>query len=95
MKIELGKLAKEKKLFGMLETTWHVWHDSRYQIVLGEAATAAWNPDAISEATSDAQRDTRLAMALHLRQAAAPMKLTEYKKFGFAQKQVNAGESPE
>lgn len=90
----LGKLAKEKKLFGMLETTWHVWHDSRYQIVLGDAATTAWNPDAVSEANSDNMRDTRLAMALHLRQAAAPMKLTEYRKFGFAQKQVNPGESP-
>ena len=86
----LGKLAKREKLLGMLETTWHIYHDFRYQLILGTAACAAWNPDVIQPV-----QPTRFAMAQHLRQATAPMKLKEYEKFGFVQKQVNPGELPD
>jgi hypothetical protein len=88
--VSLGRLAAEKRLFGMLETTWHISHDRNFSSVYGTAACSAWNP-AVPKRTSI---ELRLCNAQHLRQIGWDMKLTEYEKTGYSQFQVDAGHHP-
>ena len=88
--VSLGRLAAEKRLFGMLETTWHISHDRNFSSIYGTAACSAWNPSAPRRTSIE----LRLCNALHLRQVGWDMKLTEYEKTGYSQFQVDAGQHP-
>ena len=84
--VSLGKMAAKEKLFGMLETTWHISHDRIHLVIFATAACAAWNPEAVN--------GSRLAVSYHVRQIGWDMKVTEYEKTGFAQNQVDPGHHP-
>ncbi len=86
----LGEAAAREKCFGMLETTWHIWHDFRYIYVFASAAYAAWNPAANPMTTLS----IRLTVAQHLRQIGWDMDLVEYEKTGWNQYQVDPGHHP-
>ena len=88
--ISLGRLAAKEKLFGMLETTWHIWHDHHHAAVFGVSSCAAWNPDKAPKVSLS----FRLATAYHIRQIGWDMKLSEYEKTGFSQYQVDPGHHP-
>ena len=85
-----GKLAAEKKMFGMLETTWHKNHDLTHAVIFGTAACSAWNP-AVPQLVSI---ELRLSIAHHLRQIGWDMKTAEYEKTGFSQYQMDCGQHP-
>ena len=85
-----GKMAAREKLFGMLETTWHIFHDRNAVAVYCCAAGAAWNPDAIPENSLA----NRLALAQHTRQVDWDMKANEYTHTGWCQYQLTYGEYP-
>ena len=88
--VSLGRLAAKEKLFGMLETTWHISHDLQFRNIYGTAAASAWNPDAVSS-----QRfRQRLSVSHHLRQIGWDMGVSEYEKTGFSQYQVDPGHHP-
>ncbi len=88
--VSLGKMAAKEKLFGMLETTWHISHDRIHLLIFATAACAAWNPETIP--TGALSR--RLAVSYHVRQIGWDMKVSEYEKTGFAQYQVDPGHHP-
>lgn len=85
-----GKMAAQENLFGMLETTWHIFHDRKAVAVYCCAAGAAWNPGAIPENSLA----NRLALAQHTRQVDWDMGVNEYTHTGFCQYQVTYGEYP-
>ena len=86
----LGEMAQKKNLFGMLETTWHIFHDFHFLAVTVTAATAAWNPEKATYVTAS----TRLAATQHMRQVVWDMGIVEYEKTGWSQYQVDAGHHP-
>ena len=86
----LGRFAAEEKLFGMLETTWHISHDRNFSYIYCTAAYAAWNP-AVNPGVTLA---TRLALAHHLRQLGWDTGIDEYIKTGWNQYQVDPGHHP-
>ncbi len=86
----LGKMAAREKLFGILETTWHIFHDRNAVAVYCCAAGAAWNPDAIPENSLA----NRLALAQHTRQVDWDMGVDEYTHTGWCQYQLTYGEHP-
>ena len=86
----LGKLVTEEKLFGMLQTTWHISHDRDFIRIYSTAAYAAWNP-AVNPGVTMA---TRLALAQHTRQVGWDAGVNEYIKTGFNQYQVDPGHHP-
>lgn len=86
----LGRMAAEEKLFGMLETTWHISHDRSFAQVYCTAAYAAWNPVKNPGVTLS----TRLALAHHTRQLGWDTGVTEYTKTGWSQYQVDPGHHP-
>ena len=88
--VSLGKMAAKEKLFGMLETTWHVSHDKKHLNIFGHAACSAWNPAVISSNSLS----FRLCVAHHLRQIGWDMGVSEYEKTGFSQNQVDPGHHP-
>jgi len=87
---EQGKLAAREQLFGMLETTWHIFHDRQMTAVYCCAAGAAWNPERIPENSLS----NRLALVQHTRQTDWDMGVDEYIKCGWCQYQISAGKSP-
>ncbi|MBQ9337194.1 MAG: family 20 glycosylhydrolase [Lentisphaeria bacterium] len=86
----LGRLAAKEKLFGMLETTWHISHDAKYRSIYWTAAASAWNPNTVSRPGLS----HRLSVAFHLRQIGWDMGVSEYEKTGFSQNQVDPGHHP-
>jgi len=88
--ISLGRLAAEEKLFGMLETTWHMNHGRDFARIYCMAAYAAWNPAANPGVTLS----TRLAVSHHVRQVGWDMGVTEYVMTGWNLEQVDAGNYP-
>ena len=88
--ISLGKMAAKKKMFGMLETTWHKNHDRPHATIFGTAACSAWNPAKPQPVTIE----LRLSIAHHLRQIGWDMKIAEYEKTGFSQNQMDPGLYP-
>ncbi|MBE6384977.1 MAG: hypothetical protein E7048_04835 [Lentisphaerae bacterium] len=86
----LGKLAGEEKLFGMLETTWHISHDRNFITIFCTAAYAAWNP-AVNPGVTMA---SRLSLAHHVRQLGWDTGVDEYCKTGWNQYQVDPGHHP-
>ncbi len=86
----LGKLAEKEKLFGMLETTWHLNHHRQFVFIYGHAAEAAWNPG--MEIPGDAVGF--LTVAHHLRQILQDMGISRYERTGFNQLQLNEGIFP-
>ncbi len=84
------KMAAGRKLAGMLETTWHIFHDSNAVAVYCCAAGAAWNPENIPSNTLS----NRLALAQHTRQIDWDMKVDEYIKTGWCQYQLTPGVHP-
>ena len=88
--ISLGKMAAREKLFGMLETSWNIWHDRNYVTIFSVPACSAWNPDMPIKTSIT----SRLVTAHHVRQICWDMKLSEYEKTGFSQYQVDPGHHP-
>ena len=86
----LGRLAGKEKLFGMLETTWHLNHHRQFVCIYAFAAGAAWNPE--PKYSEDAV--VYLTMAQHLRQVLQDMGTSQYERTGFNQLQVTAGRLP-
>ena len=86
----LGKLVSEEKLFGMLQTTWHISHDRDFIGTYCTAAYAAWNP-AVNPGVTMA---TRLSLAHHTRQVGWDAGVGEYIKTGWNQYQVDPGHHP-
>ena len=86
----LGRFAAEEKLFGMLETTWHISHDRSFAHIFCTAAYASWNPSVNPGVTLS----TRLSLAHHLRQLGWDTGIDEYIKTGWSQYQVDPGHHP-
>jgi len=86
----LGRLAAKEKMFGLLETTWHMAHNREYMNIFVTAACAAWNPDALIRQTFR----RRMALANHVRQIGWDMKVRQYERTGFSQHQVDPGHHP-
>ena len=86
----LGRFAAKEKLFGLLETTWHISHDRNFAYIYCTAACAAWNP----EVNPGVTLSTRLALAHHLRQLGWDTGVDEYIKTGWNQYQVDPGHHP-
>ncbi len=84
--MSLGKIAADEKLFGYLETTWHIYHNMTYRLALGVSACAAWNP-----ASFWCQWAT---LGWHLRQMGWDMGISEYEKTGWSRHQVDSGNYP-
>ena len=87
---EQGKNAAKENLYGMLETTWHIFHDRNALAVYCCAAGAAWNPENIP----DNSLSCRLALAQHVRQVDWDMGAGEYIRSGFCQYQLIPGKYP-
>ena len=83
----IGKFAAKEKLFGVLETTWHINHGVRHEVEFGFAAHYAWNP-AVSRSQGSAFRFTHTQ---HLREIGWDMGLSDYEKMGWNLMQVNPG----
>jgi len=82
----LGKCVKTEKLFGMLETTWHLNRGSqRVDTLFAAAANAAWNPQAASMPVHRREYVNR-----HIREINHDMGLKEYIQLGTVQYQVNS-----
>ncbi len=90
--VSLGDLAETENLTGMLETTWHIFHNTDMISTFSTAPAAAWSP--AQEKRHDFGRGRWLSTALHLRQIQWDMKINEYTKFGFVQNQVDPGHHP-
>ena len=88
--LSIGKYAERSGMFGMLETTWHIYHDSRHCHALGITAAAAWNP----EKAHDTTLALRLAVAQHMRQVGWDMNIVHYEQTGWSQDQVDPGKFP-
>ncbi len=88
--VRQGKMAAERKLAGMLETTWHIFHDRKAVSIYCAAAAAAWNPETLPEDTLS----NRLALAQHTRQVDWDMEAGEYIKTGWCQYQLTPGVHP-
>ena len=86
----LGRLAERKKLFGMLETTWHISHDRNHLNIYGIAPNSAWNPTA----ALPKWLSLRLSIALHYRQIGWDMGIMDYEKTGWNMEQVDPGHHP-
>ena len=86
----LGRMAAEEKLFGMLETTWHISHDRSFSHIYCTAAYASWNP----EKNPGVTLSTRLALAHHTRQLGWDTGVAEYTRTGWSQYQVDPGHHP-
>ena len=86
----LGRLAKQEKLAGILETTWHIFHSYQYPCVFTTAANAAWNP----ENNPMINLSLRLTVAMHLRQIGWDMNLTHYEETGWSRYQLDSGDHP-
>lgn len=82
----LGSLAKQEKLFGMLETTWHWYRGSfRKETLFAIAANAAWHPNWAPESNVV----YREYLNRHLREMDQDMKSKKYIQFGSVQYQIN------
>ncbi len=90
--VSLGAMAEEEKLTGLLETTWHIYHNDFLCNNFTTALAAAWSPS--QERKYHFGRGRWLATALHLRQIGWDMGINEYHKTGFVQEQVDPGERP-
>jgi len=81
----LGKLVKSEKLFGILETTWHMNRGMYMKTCFVESARACWNPMAtMVDGVVDREFFNR-----HIREIGWDMKLTKYIEVGSTQYQVN------
>lgn len=82
----LGRLAKQAKLFGMLETTWHWYRAShRMETLFVFSSNAAWHPDWVPE--NDVVY--REYLNRHLREIDQDMGSKKYIQFGSVQYQIN------
>lgn len=88
--LSIGKYAGRSGMFGMLETTWHVYHDSRHCHALGITAATAWNPEQAHGLTLS----LLLAVAQHMRQVGWDMNIVHYEQTGWSQDQVDPGKFP-
>lgn len=82
---DLGKFVKQNHLFGLLETTWHLYRGSHNMTNLFLiSANAAWNPGWKEE------EDITYTEYLnrHLREISHDMKLDHYIQFGSIQYQI-------
>ena len=82
----LGKLAAEKKLFGMLATTWHISHNRQLSATVAAPAATAWNPDA--------GMGFLAPLARQMRFVARDMGIADYDRSGFCTRQVDPGTHP-
>jgi hypothetical protein len=86
----LGNFAADEKLFGMLETTWHISHGVEHAVIYCAAAYASWNPKDNRGVTLS----TRLSLAQHVRQIGWDMGIDEYILSGWNMYQVDPGHHP-
>lgn len=88
----LGKMAEKEKLFGMLETTWHISHTRDFLNTYLCSAYASWSPEVSQKEYYNA--GIFLVFASHIRQIIWDMGIKEYEKTGSVQNQVNPGHYP-
>ena len=88
--VEQGKMAAKRTLYGMLETTWHIFHERHATAIHCAAASVAWNPEQIPENSLS----NRLALAQHTRQIDWDMGVKEYAETGWCKYQVSSGPFP-
>ncbi len=79
---DLAKMAAKRKMFGMIETTWHRIHTQVHDVIFLNAPVYAWLGD-----DPEVWPQT-VATARHLRQIAQDMELTRYEEFGHVAKQI-------
>ena len=82
----LAKSAKDNKLFGYLETTWHHIYGINYDLMFFHGGNSAWNGgEAIIEGTSAV---TRIQVSRHIIDVENDGKLSKYEVQGKARYQV-------
>ena len=82
----LAKTAKDNKLFGFLETTWHHLYGINYDLMFYHAGNSAWNGgEAVIEGTSAA---TRMQVSRHIIDVENDAKISKYDSQGKARYQV-------
>ena len=94
-----GKVARSKKdrtdrekIFGMLETTWHISHTRNFLNTYLCSAYASWSPE-VSQ-VEYYNECIFVVFSYHIRQIIWDMKISEYEKTGTAQYQVDPGHHP-
>ena len=88
----LGKMAAREKIFGMLETTWHISHTRNFLNTYLCSAYASWSPE-VSQ-VEYYNECIFVVFSYHIRQIIWDMKISEYEKTGTAQYQVDPGHHP-
>ncbi len=80
--LPLCVMAAKRKMFGMIETTWHTVNGGAHDVMFLNSAVCAWlgaEPEFMPLPVSQAR---------HIRQISQDMKLTRYEEFGHSAKQI-------
>lgn len=79
---QAGAMAEKRKLFGLLETTWHTNCGHNFEPMFIDAALAAWNGGRFPDVP------LQLALATHLREVGRDMGLRAYEESGHTEIQI-------
>ena len=77
-----ARYAKEKHLFGVLETVWHHYRGTEFAMMMETSACGAWGKERIPRVRRGSP------FATHWRQCGWDMGITEYSETGFYDRQV-------
>lgn len=79
---QAGAMAEKRKLFGLLETTWHTNSGHDFEPMFIDAALAAWSGGRSPDFS------LQLALAAHLRDVGRDMGLRAYEESGHTESQI-------